>query len=148
MGDLVKCEDVLSAKACADLRKAAEIFKEKAEIVDKIIREAVEKGMTKAKEIAAHVRAKLIEMAKNFKCTDLLSAEVCAKIEEVAAKLKVEMAKVEKVMKELVAKGITKLKEIIDELKKHFFPHLDEEVLTLVKCEDVLSAKACADLRK
>ena len=32
------------------------------------------------------------------------------------------MAEVEKVMKEVIAKGITKMKEILDELKKHFFP--------------------------
>ena len=37
------------------------------------------------------------------------------------------MAAVEKVLKEIVAKGITKIKEIIEELKKHFFPHMELE---------------------
>merc|ERR1712002_709304 len=132
---------------CADLRKAAEIFKQKAAIVDKIIREAVKQGITKAKEIAEHVRAKIIEMAKNFKCTDVLSEDVCAKIKDIAAKLKVKMAEIEVVMKKLIAQGITEMKKIIEEIKKHFFPDFEDDVLTL-KCEDVLSAKACAELRK
>merc|ERR1719376_2049163 len=101
-------------------------------------------GITKAKKIIKIVRAEIIEMATNFKCEDALSADVCAKIREVAAKLKVDFAKVMKVMKEIIAKGITKAKEIIEEIKKHFFPGQE---LDLVKCEDVLSAKVCTELR-
>merc|ERR1711973_899154 len=97
------------------------------------------------KEIAKLVREKLVEMAKNFKCEDALSADICAKIKEVAATLKIKYAEVMKVMKEIIAKGITKAKEIIEKIKKHFFP--DNE-LTLVKCEDVLSAKVCTELRE
>merc|ERR1712002_839823 len=145
---LVKCEDVLSAMVCADLRKAAEIFKQKAKIVDQLIREAIKKGIIKAKEIAEYIRAKLVDFAKNFKCTDILAKDVCTKIEEIAVKVKVKAAEVWKVMKQLIAKGITKMKEIIEEIKKHFFPDFEDEELTLVKCEDVLSAKVCADLRK
>ena len=32
------------------------------------------------------------------------------------------MAEVMKVIKEIIVKGITKAKEIIEEIKKHFFP--------------------------
>ena len=35
------------------------------------------------------------------------------------------MDKVMKVIKEIIAKGITKIKEIIEEIKKHFFPSLE-----------------------
>merc|ERR1712121_554224 len=115
--------------------------------VYKIVREAVKKGITKASEIIKIVRAKIIELATNFKCEDALSAEVCDKIKEVAALMKIKMEKVMKVMKEIIAKGITKAKEIIDEIKKHFFPTLEVNELTLVKCEDVLSAKVCTELR-
>merc|ERR1712180_460340 len=129
----ITCEDILSEQVCAALKKAAEKLKVKAAEVDKIVREAVKKGITKAKEIAKIVRAKIIEMATNFKCEDALSADVCAKMREVAAKLKVDFAKVMKVMM-----------EIIEEIKKHFFPGQE---LELVKCEDVLSAKVCTELR-
>merc|ERR1712121_290581 len=116
--------------------------------VYKIVREAVKKGITKASEIIKIVRAKIIELATNFKCEDALSAPICKRIREVAAELKIKMDKVMKVMKEIIAKGITKAKEIIDEIKKHFFPTLEIDELTLVKCEDVLSAKVCTELRE
>merc|ERR550534_871058 len=109
-----------------------------------MIREAIAKGVTKAKEIFKIVQAKLIEMAKNFKCTDALSKDICDKIAEVAAKLKVKMAEVMKVIKGIIAKGITKAKEIIEEIKKHFFPG---EVNVIV-CEDVLADNVCKALKE
>merc|ERR550534_2739314 len=143
----ITCEDILSANVCAALKKAAEKLKVKAAEVDRIVREAVKKGITKATEIAKIVRAKIVELATNFKCEDALSAEACAKIREVAAVVHVKFEKVMKVIKEIIAKGITKAKEIIDEIKKHFFPTLEIDELSLVKCEDVLSAKVCTELR-
>jgi len=145
--NVITCEDVLSADMCKKLRDAAELFKIKAAEVDKMIREAIAKGVTKAKEIFKIVQAKLIEMAKNFKCTDALSKDVCDKIAEVAGKLKVKMAEVMKVIKEIIVKGITKAKEIIEEIKKHFFPGVEGELINVITCEDVLSANVCHDLR-
>merc|ERR1712042_62962 len=140
----IVCEDILSKSVCASLKKAAEMLKVKSAEVDKIVREAVAKGITKAKEIIKIVRAKIVDLATNFKCEDALAADVCAKIREVAGELKIKMAEVMKVMKKIIAKGIAKAKEIIEEIKKHFFPGNE---LTLVKCEDVLSAKVCTELR-
>merc|ERR1719209_2385474 len=122
MENAITCEDILSANVCAALKKAAEKLKVKAAEVDKIVREAVKKGITKAKEIIKIVRAKIVDLATNFKCEDALAADVCAKIREVAGELKIKMDKVMKVMKEIIAKGITKAKEIIEKIKKHFFP--------------------------
>jgi len=147
MTNEIVCEEILSDKVCAALKEAAKKLKVKAEEVDKIVREAVKKGITKASEIIKIVRAKIIELATNFKCEDALSAEVCDKIKEVAALMKIKMDKVMKVMKEIIAKGITKAHEIIEEIKKHFFPHMEIEELNLVKCEDVLSPKVCTELR-
>merc|ERR1712121_233965 len=162
MENTITCEDVLSEQVCKALKEAAEKLKVKAAEVDKIVREAVKKGITKAKEIIKIVRAKIIEMATNFKCEDALSADVCKKMREVAAELKVKFAKVMKVMKEIIAKGITKAKEIIEEIKKHFFPGQDliieNEIIKLVrakivelatnlKCEDVLRADWCAKIK-
>merc|ERR1712212_1430175 len=105
------------------------------------------KGITKASDIAKIVRAKLVELATNFKCEDALSAEACAKIREVAALMKIKMDKVMAAIKEIIAKGIVKAKEIIDEIKKHFFPTLEIDELNKIKYEDVLSAKVCTELR-
>merc|ERR1719447_836096 len=129
MENAIVCEEILSDKVCAALKKAAEKLKVKAAEVDRIVREAVKKGITKASEIIKIVRAKIVELATNFKCEDALSAEACAKIREVAAVVHVKMEKVMKVIKEIIAKGITKAREIIEEIKKHFFPHLEVEEL-------------------
>merc|ERR1719378_1534522 len=143
----IVCEEILAEPVCAALKEAAAKLKIKIEEVDKIVREAVKKGITKASEIAKLVREKLVEMATNFKCEDALPAEWCAKIKEVAATLKIDYAKVMKVMKEIVAKGITKAKEIIDEIKKHFFPG-QELAENAIVCEDVLSEQVCKALKE
>merc|ERR1719447_272211 len=150
MENAIVCEEILSDKVCAALKKAAEKLKVKAAEVDRIVREAVKKGITKASEIIKIVRAKIIELATNFKCEDALSAAVCAKIKEVAALMKVKMEKVMKIMKEIIAKGITKAKEIIEEIKKHFFPHMEvNELMTNeIVCEEILSDKVCAALKE
>ena len=56
------------------------MLKVKAAEVDKIVREAVQKGITKATEIAKIVREKLIELATDFKCEDALSASVSTEV--------------------------------------------------------------------
>merc|ERR1711962_1666247 len=141
------CEDILSESVCAALKKAAEKLKVKAAEVDKIVREAVKKGITKAKEIIKIVKAKIIEMATNFKCEDALYADVCAKLREIAADLKTKFDKVMVVMKDIIAKGIVKAKEIIEEIKKHFFPG-QELIENAITCEDILSESVCAALKK
>merc|ERR1711936_612508 len=142
------CEEILSDKVCHDLREAAKKFKIKVEEIDKLVREALDKELRKAKDIIHYIRTKIVDMATNFKCTDALSESVCAKIKEIAAKFKVDYQKVMKVIKDIIAKGITKAKEIIDEIKKHFFPQLEGELENEVKCEDVLADDVCAKLRE
>merc|ERR1711962_1910970 len=143
----ITCEDILSESVCAALKKAAEKLKVKAAEVDKIVREAVKKGITKAKEIIKIVKAKIIEMATNFKCEDALSADVCAKLRVIAADLKIKFDKVMVVMKDIIAKGIVKAKEIIEEIKKQFFPG-QELIENAITCEDILSESVCAALKK
>merc|ERR1712142_1438672 len=142
--NVIVCEDVLSDEMCATLRKAAEKLKIGAKIVDQYIREALEKGKTKAKEIIKYIEDKMAALSK-VKCEDVLDEDICKKIREVAAKVKVSMAKVEKVIKDIVAKGITKVQEIIKKIKEYFFP---TELENVIVCEDILSDEMCATLRK
>merc|ERR1712142_1281665 len=103
---------------------------------------------TKAKEIIKFVRAKIEQMVHDFKCTDVLAADVCAKIHEIAEKVKVDIKKVDEFIKKLVVKGITKIKEIIEKIKHHFFPDLKAQIINEVTCEDVLAEKVCESLRE
>ena len=76
MADAIKCEDVLSEEICAKLKDAAEKLKQKAKVIDQLVREAIAKKVTEAKEIVKRVQQKLIDMAKDFKCEDVLSTKV------------------------------------------------------------------------
>merc|ERR1712136_546306 len=147
MENTITCEDILSEQVCVALKKAAEKLKVKAAEVDKIVREAVKKGITKAKEIIKIVRAKIIEMATNFKCEDALAADVCAKLREIAAQLKIKFAEVMKVVKQIIAKGVVEAKKIIEYIKKHFFPE-QELMENTITCEDILSEQVCVALKK
>merc|ERR1712226_1739177 len=148
-----KCEDVLAEKICTQLREAAEKLKLKAAEIDALVREAIEKKITEATEIAKHIREQLIEKAKNFKCEDALPAPVCGKLKELAEKIKVKAAEVDKLLREIVAEGVTKAKEIIEKIREKLFPALEDEVPFLIenaveKCEDVLAEKICTQLRE
>merc|ERR1711936_312453 len=114
------------------------------QIVDKFVRDALAEGKRKAAEIIKFIREKMASLSK-VKCEDILDEDVCAKIAEVAAKVKVEMKKVEEVMKKIVAKGIVKVQEIIKKIKEYFFP---TEIENVIVCEDILSDEMCATLRK
>ena len=73
---ITKCEDVLSAEVCGKLRAAAETLKQKAKVVDEIVRRVVKEKITEAKAIVKAVQEKLVAMAKNFHCEDVLSEKV------------------------------------------------------------------------
>merc|ERR1712168_803723 len=151
-GDLISneivCEDILSETACTALRKAAKLLKIKFEKMGEAIREAVKKGITKAKDIIKFVRAKISEWAHDFTCEQVLSKPICDKPHKIGELIKVSAKKLDEFIKQLGVKGYTKIKEIIDAIKHHFFPDLDGDILNLITCEDVLSKKVCTDLRK
>merc|ERR1712062_464765 len=142
--NVIVCEEVLADNVCKALREAAKILKVKVEEIDAAVREALEKGLTKAKDIIKFVRAKIESFVHNFKCEDVLDEGICAKIHEIAALIKVDAAKVDAFIRDLVVKGITKAKEIIEAIKKHFFPG---EVNVIV-CEDALADNVCKALKE
>merc|ERR1712141_471981 len=145
--EAITCEDILSDKVCAELREIAKKMKLEAEVIDKFIREALEKGKRKVNEIIAYIREKMVALSK-ITCEDVISKTICDKIREVAAKLKIKFDAVMKVMKQAIAQGLSKIKDIIDYIKKHFFPQLEGELENVIVCEEVLSEKVCKELRE
>ena len=61
---------------CAKLREAAQKLKQKAAVIDQTVRKLVAEKVTEAKEIIKRVQAKLVALAKNVKCEDILSETV------------------------------------------------------------------------
>merc|ERR1719206_587082 len=93
------------------------------------------------------IQAKIIELATDFKCEDALSKKICDKIHEVADLAKIKYAKVIAFMKDVIARGKTTAKAIIEAIKKFLFPKHALMIDNAIACEDVLSAKACTELR-
>merc|ERR1712002_1360701 len=130
-------------------------LKEKAEKVDAAVREAVAKGVIKAKEIVKTVEEKIAELSK-AKCEDILGEKICSALKSLAEKIKIKAAEVDKAVKEIVAKGVSKIREIVRIIKEKLFPALNDEDFDFemeiemngVKCEDVLPADKCAALRE
>merc|ERR1712226_1178683 len=143
------CEDVLSEKICTELRDAAAKLKEKAKVIDELVRQAVKEKITEAKAVAQRVRQKLVDMAKNFKCEDAIPGDLCAKLKDIAERIKVKASEVDKLLKDIIAKGVTKAKEIIEKIRQKLFPADNEmELIDVQKCEDILAEKVCAELRE
>jgi N-acyl-L-homoserine lactone synthetase len=142
----IVCEDVLAKQVCDSLRAAAAKLKIKVEMVDAIIREAIAKGITKAQDIIKLVREKMIELTK-VTCADILTEKICNKIHEIAELIKVDAKKVDEFIVKIVSQGYTKIKEIIEQIKHHFFPG-QELMANPIVCEDVLSAEVCTSLRE
>merc|ERR1712002_563763 len=130
-------------------------LKEKAEKVDAAVREAVAKGVIKAKEIVKTVEEKIAELSK-AKCEDILGEKVCSALKSLAEKIKIKAAEVDKAVKEIVAKGVSKIKEIVRIIKEKLFPALNHEEFDFemeiemsgVKCEDVLPEDKYTALRE
>merc|ERR1712119_198665 len=101
MGNVITCEDVLSATVCHDLRAIAAKLKVKIEMIDEIIRQLVKEKITEAKEIIKRVREKLVELATNFKCTDILSENVCKEIKDLLPRSKLKLRRSMKSLRRL-----------------------------------------------
>merc|ERR1712002_1362756 len=146
----VKCADILGEEKCKALREAAGKLKEQAKVVDAAVREAVAKGVTKAKEIVKTVQEKIAALSTS-KCEDILDETICSTLKTLAEKIKIKAAEVDKTVKEIVAKGVSKIKEIVHMIKEKLFPALNtEEFLDMdaINCEDILPEEKCAVLRE
>merc|ERR1712212_1471179 len=120
--DETTCEDIFAPQICADLKETAAKLKLKVQVIDELVRHTLSKGITDAKAAIAHIRKDLIEKAKNFKCEDALPENVCAKMKEIVTKIKGKAAEVDELVKELVAKGMKKITEIIKKIREKLIP--------------------------
>ena len=113
-------------QACAELKQVAKQLKLTAEAVDALVRKVVKAQVAGAKAIVKEVRERLEALAK-VKCEDVLSADVCVLVKQLAASLKVKAAKVDQVIREIVARGISKVKEVLKVIKERLFPAISDE---------------------
>jgi len=133
-----KCEDVLKAETCAKLRNLAKIFHENVQMVNQLVSEAVQKHLSNAQDIIMYVRDQLVAKANNFKCEDVLSADQCTKLKEIAQKFKVSAADLLQDIKEAVADGIVKGQALYQKTIEIML-----EKINNFSCEQVMDADTC-----
>jgi len=138
-----KCEDVLTAEQCQQLRDAANKLHEKASDVLDAIQEAAKNHVTNAKDVLDFVREKLVEKATNFECKDALSADTCDKLISLAKRLHVKVGEVNIAVKEAIVRGAVKAKELIKLAQVKIV-----QTVTNAKCEDLLNAATCQKIEE
>jgi len=133
-----KCEDVLSAEQCQQLRDAASKLHEKASDVLDAIQEAAKNHVTNAKDVLKFVQEKLVAKAVNFKCEDALSAETCQKIRDFAKNFHLNAKEVAHAIKEAIVEGAKDPQAVLQKAKDFLIEQLT--------CENVLGKERCDQL--
>jgi len=136
------CVDFLAPRVCDKLKEIAAKLKVKIEKLNELVVDAVIAGYNNRQEIYDNVVSFIKEEVLSKTCEDVLATDLCTKLKEVAAKLKVSAAKVDQAVKDAILKGYTKSKDAYLKVKEFF----QEEVLSKT-CEDFISDSTCAALK-
>lgn len=137
-----KCEDVLSVKVCNQLEETAKNLKLTSDQVKDAVIDAVKNGKTKSEEIYNSAKDFLQQKVLSKKCEDFTSPDNCAKLRDLAKKLKIKAADVEKFVIQAVADGAVKVNDLYNKVLDYY----KKEVATK-KCEDFLSKTNCDRIR-
>jgi len=139
----VTCEKVFGQERCDQLRDAAQKFHENAGVIKEAIKAAINKHLTKVQDVLTSVRDTLVEKAKNFKCTDVLTQDQCNKIDDIGARLKLKSDEIKLALKEAIANGAEQAKQIYNRALGFFLNDVKN-----LKCEDLASADTCNKIRE
>jgi len=112
-------------------------------VIKEAIKAAIQKHLTNTLDVLDSVRSTLIEKAQNFKCTDVLTEDQCNKIDDIGARLKLKSAEINLALKEAIANGAEKAKQIYDRALGFFLNDVKN-----LKCEDLASADTCNKIRE
>jgi hypothetical protein len=137
-----RCEDVLPAWQCSELRGIAVDLKQPKEVVDESVKEYVKNKGEDLKECYQYTRDKIVELAeKYFKCTDALTQKSCDKLSEIAARLRISTDKLTSAIINVIADGAQSAADIY----KLTIVYIRDKVAN-VGCSDFLSQSTCAKL--
>eukprot|EP00111_Clytia_hemisphaerica_P016601 TCONS_00049217-protein len=139
--DLISCDKILSPTACANFVEATKKFKEQTKLIKQAIMDAVEQKITNAKEITKYVANKIIEMAVNFECTDVMPQKQCDLLFKIAGRFHIRTKELIRVLKQAIVDGKSTVKAIYDVTIKA----LVNEAKNLT-CEEMIDPTVCAVL--
>jgi len=138
----ITCEGVFGDDVCAKLDKAAELLGEKASDVTEAIRQAISKNILKATDLLDFVQQYLVDKAVNFKCENVMDADLCAKITEIGGHFKESVDDVNKAIKEAIVKGADGVQEIYNVAVVWL-----RNAVRAKSCEDLIDADTCQKIR-
>merc|ERR1712168_1248273 len=138
----ITCEGIFGADVCSKLQKAAQMLGEKTSDINDAIRAAVKKHVTKVSDVLKFVQEYLVDKAKNFKCENVLNADLCAKIMKIGGHFKDGIDTINKGIKEAIVHGATGVQEIYNVAVAWLRDHVKAS-----KCEDLISADVCQKIR-
>jgi len=136
------CEDFLSPPVCTKLRQVAAALKIKAEKVEEFVKAAIVEGITQGTAIYVKVVDFMKKEVLSKTCVDFLAPRVCDKLKEIAAKLKVNIVK----LNEMIVSAVVAGYQNRDDIYNNVIVFMKDEVLSTT-CEDLLSADYCAKLK-
>ena len=136
------CEQVLGAKYCTVLDNAAQILGERITVVTEGIRLAVKNGLTKVPEILDYVQEYMVSMVTDFKCSKILSQDLCDKIVQIGQRFKVDIERINHAIEEAIVHGATGMQEIYNVAIAWLRDHVVAK-----SCEDLIDADVCQKIK-
>merc|ERR1711962_1139615 len=127
-----KCEDLVPKDTCDKVRDFVKKVHGNAKDVLTAVKEAITEGAANPADIAQkavdYIKAKL-------SCENILSKTTCDRIRAMADKFSISLNKVDEVMREAIARGVTKASDlfqaVVDYIKDKFDIFGDEEEMVL-----------------
>merc|ERR1711872_820165 len=135
-----KCEDLISADVCQKIRD----FANKVHVSAKDVLQAVKEAIAEGAWDPVDLYKKAIEYIKSkISCEAVMGKATCDKIRALADKFSVSLAKVDEVLREAIASGVTKVTELYKVVVKYIMDRWtdligDEEMLALSESSDEL----------
>jgi len=136
------CEQILGAKTCAALEKAAQTLGERVTIINKALQEAVKNGLTKVPEILNYIQEYMVNMVTDFKCTNVLSQDLCDKIMAIGGHFKDGVATINKAIEEAIVHGAAGMQEIYNVAIAWLRDHV-----TAKTCEELIDPNICQKIK-
>jgi len=128
-----KCEDLIAADTCQKIRD----FANKVHVNTKDVMIAVKEAIAQGAWGAADLYKKAVEFLKSkISCESVMGKSLCDKIRALADKFSISLSKIDEVMRNAIASGVTKVSELYKVVVRYIMDRWtdligDEEMLAL-----------------
>jgi len=140
----LKCDDVLATTVCDRFRNAASKVQLTANNVEDFVKDAYDKGLTKAEDIKSYVEKQLEEKLLSKSCEELTGGKAfCDQLDKLGMFLK----KSKDDLKPYIVKAILKGKQTADSIKQEVEHFLKNDLMNM-ECEDVLTTDQCNRMKE